>query len=495
MSVSQSHSDIARGTSWPAARSDIDWLRSIVIAAGVGWAIAFVVVGLVFALQTYGDGAMFSYAVAVRDAWAFHWHNISGRLTVYLLSLAPAELYVWLTGDPAGGIVVYGILFFAAQLVGLAGTFAADRSQGRIVFVFACFSTACLCPLVFGFPTEMWMAHALFWPALAVAHDARRGLAGSVLVFALLLALMLTHEAALVLAAAIVASLALRGLRDRAFLRGLGAFLAALSVWAAVKLLLPPDDYFAAVLLRAGLDFFDPRIFTSGIVVLVAGVIAAYGLAVLVLAKLTPAKAHLYAAAIVAVALVVYWLWLDHALHADNRYYLRTLILLGTPMLGLLAALFALRADGRLKLRPIFLPHLMQALATRGMARALAGGFALVMLVHAVETAKFVSAWTQYKAAVLALATGSASDPALGDARFVSSARIGADLNRLAWYSTTPYLSAILAGFAPRRLVMDPRANNYFWLSCATATANFKADRAVPAETRDLVRIFSCLHR
>ena len=116
------------------------------------------------------------------------------------------------------------------------------------------------------------------------------------------------------------------------------------------------------------------------------------------------------------------------------------------------------------------------------------------MLVHAVETAKFVSAWTKYKAAVLALATGSASDPALGDPHFVSSKRIGPDLNRLSWSSTTQYLSVILANFAPARLVVDPAAN-YFWLSCETATANLKADRAVPAEGRRLVRMHACLHR
>ncbi len=90
---------------------------------------------------------------------------------------------------------------------------------------------------------------------------------------------------------------------------------------------------------------------------------------------------------------------------------------------------------------------------------------------------------------------GGASDPALGDARFVSSKRIGDDLNRLSWFSTTPYLSVLLApGFAPARLVVDP-ASNYFWLSCRTATANETAQRAVPVESRRLVRIYACLHR
>ena len=59
-------------------------------------------------LELYADGAMFSYAVAVQDVWAFHWHNISGRLSVFFLSLLPAESYVGLSGNPGAGIVVYG---------------------------------------------------------------------------------------------------------------------------------------------------------------------------------------------------------------------------------------------------------------------------------------------------------------------------------------------------------------------------------------------------
>ena len=47
-----------------------------------------------YQLQLYADGAMFSYAVAVEDVWAFHWHNISGRLSVFFLSLLQAETYV-----------------------------------------------------------------------------------------------------------------------------------------------------------------------------------------------------------------------------------------------------------------------------------------------------------------------------------------------------------------------------------------------------------------
>src|SRR5262245_8801833 len=114
--------------SGPALRVHERLFRRLVVAAGLCWSIAFVVIGLSHQLELYGDGAMFSYAVAVRDVWAFHWHNISGRSSVFLLTLLPAETLVAITGNPWVGIVAYGLLFYIAPLAGLAATYAADRS-------------------------------------------------------------------------------------------------------------------------------------------------------------------------------------------------------------------------------------------------------------------------------------------------------------------------------------------------------------------------------
>src|SRR5690242_5936653 len=159
--------------------------RRLVIGTGLGWSIAFPVIALYYKLELYGDGAMFSYAVAVQDVWAFHWHNISGRSSVFLLTLLPAETMVGLTGRPWAGIFTYGLLFYVSPLAGLILTYLADRSRRRSIFVYACCSTALLCPLIFGFPTEMWLAHAIFWPTLAVSHYARRTIAGGILAFSL----------------------------------------------------------------------------------------------------------------------------------------------------------------------------------------------------------------------------------------------------------------------------------------------------------------------
>ena len=474
-------------------RSDTDILRAVAIAIGLVWAASFAVVALLFELEFYADGSMFSYAVAVQDVWAFHWHNISDRLSVFILSLWPAELFVGLTGKPYGGIVVYGLLFYLAPLAGLIGTFAADRSRGRVIFTYACASTALLCPLVFGFPTEMWMAHALFWPTLAIAHYAVRNISGALLLLAAMLALILSHEGAIVLAGAIVAAQMMRGVRDAAFLRTGGALCVSLAAWLTIRLTLPPDDYFAGVWLRAALHFFDPDIFDVSVVLLLLASLAAYAVLFFVLARWNSPKAHLYSAALVALALVIYWLTIDHAVHASSRYYLRTALVILTPLLGGLASFYASRADGLLRANA-GIARIMTALTSERAARATVGALTVVTLVHAVETAKFVTAWTHYKTAVASLATGSVSDPALGDPRFVSSARIVPDLNRLSWFSTTPYLSVLVANLMPKRLVIDPKGN-YFWLSCATATANADAPRAVPAEARELIRIYSCLHR
>jgi hypothetical protein len=489
---------IARPTSLSdvrVARPDRHLLRILVITAGICWSILFVTVGLGYQLQLYGDGSIFSYSIAVEDAWAFHWHNIAGRVFVYLFCYVPAETYVDLTQDPRGGIVIYGFLFFVAPLLGLTATWVADRSKGRLMVGYACGSTACLCPLIFGFPTEVWMAHALFWPALTLCHYAPRRIGGAIAVFIALLALSFTHEGALIFVVTILATLLLRQRGDATFIRAGCVSLVVLSIWIVVRAIFPPDAYFAAMFERAALHVFDVSIFTCDLARLLFAVLATYAIAVGILGRFGAANATTYGVAIVAVALATYWLWFDHTLHADNRYYMRTIVLIATALFGALAASYAIRAEGHVTLITPVLLRVLSVLENAIMVRAAAGALLLVMLVHVVETTKFVSAWTQYKDAVGALAVGVASDPDLGDPYFVSSARIAPDLNRLSWSSTTYFLSVLAApNFAPSRLVLDATAN-YFWLACKTATDNELKHRSIPIEGRRLVRVYACLHR
>jgi hypothetical protein len=240
----------------------------------------------------------------------------------------------------------------------------------------------------------------------------------------------------------------------------------------------------------------------SDFLVLLIAALAAYGVVVLSLRRIASAQAPIMAFVLVALALAAYWLWFDRALHTQDRYYVRTVIFFATPLLGGLAVLCALRAEQALRAPARWMDRLatvladgVAALARGEAARAAAGAILVLALAHAVETAKFVAAWTRYEAAVRALAMGTASDPALGDARFVSTDRIDAATNRMHWQTTTQFLSVLLApGFLPNRLVVDPTAG-YFWLPCQRATAIEQADLPLPVESRRLIRIYSCLHR
>lgn len=468
-------------------------LRWAVVCVGVLWSLAFIAVGLGYDLEMYGDGSIFTYSVAVQNAWAIHWHNIPGRLTVYLLCILPAETFIGLTNDADGGIVIYATLFFSAQLMGLAVTFAADRSADRILFTFACASTACLCPLVFGFPTELWIAHAFFWPCLTLCFYARRTAAGFGLVFVALLALVLTHEGAVGLALAIVAALSFRGLRDFAFVRAVVAVALALACWLTLKFSLPPDDYISPVLANAELNFFAPRIFTTGLFALLALALLGVGGLFTLLIFLRVRRAAIFSGTIILVTLVGYFVFFDHALHAENRYYLRTVLFLFTPAFGLAAALRVNAVEGRLR---IVCPALPVALFSKPDAAILAGAaIVIITFVNIAETARFITRWEDYTSAVRALTIGTQSDPALGDERFVSSGRIGRNLQPLAWSSTMPFLSVLVApNFLAKRLVVDPSAN-FFWFSCAVAKANELARRAIAVAPRQFLRNYTCRHR
>jgi hypothetical protein len=475
----------------------IDWLRfrAFAVASGLAVSVLFIVLGVATRLQMFGDGSIFSYAVAARDAWAFHWHNISGRLFTYLYAYVLPEQIVAVTGDARAGIAAYGMLFFAAPLFGLLLTVAADRTPHRTLFTTACLSTACLDPLVYGAPTEMWMAHALFWPALTACLCAPLNRRGAAAVGILMLAFVLTHEGAVVLAISIVVGLAVRGWRDPRFLRAFAAFGIAMLAWAAVKLLIRPDAYIAAVLDAAAFRFIDLRNLAQPAFLTVVAALIAYAAASAILRALRIRHAHLCAALVCAAALILFWMRFDRWLLTEARYNLRTVLLMAIPVLGFIAALQSMTPDEWKRSPFPFVRSWLEAVRRLTSPRALTGALALVLLVQAVETGKFIVAWTEYKSAIRALTSGPASDPALGDPLFVSSQRIRPDLNRLAWNSTTLFLSVLVRpDLSPARLVVDPTAG-YFWLSCATARESEATSRALPETARRLIRIHACLHR
>ncbi len=470
-------------------------LRLFSVGLGLCWGVVFVMLAMRYELHLYGDGSLFAYAIAVQDAWAFHWHNISGRAFVYLFAHAPAEAYLSVTGSVHGAIALYGLLFHAAPIVSLAATFALDRSPKRTIFTFACVSTALVLPLVFGFPTEMWVAHSVIWPTLAYTHYADRGRRSLMLAASLFTALVLTHGGGVLFALTVLSTLALRGPNDGRFRQAVAAFALAMAVWSFAQLSFKPDAYICDALSGAAFNFINLYNFDVPATRAIAVALASYAALYLASRRLALAGSHLVAAVPVAIGLMAYWMCFDTGQLAEMRYPLRTVILVLTPVMGALAAAYTLYEARELAVDVPLLERTLVALKRTLHPHVLIGALMLVTLVHTVETAKFTAGWSSYKVALRNLAMSTASDPQLGNPRFASAQRIGDERNQFAWGSTTHFLSVLLApDFKPNRLVVDPDTN-YFWLSCQTATANMVARRFVPAESRQLVRTHACLHR
>ena len=396
--------------SGPSPRFDACALRRLVIGAGLCWSVAFVVIALRYQLELYGDGAMFSYAVAVQDVWAFHWHNISGRSSVFFSVCGRPRPWSESPGRPWAGIITYGLLFYISPLIGLI-VHLRGRSLARPIHLFLC--------LLFdrpALPAHLRLSNRdvagprdlLACAGAQPLREANRRWSNSV--FAAQLLLAFTHEGALVLLFAIVATLAPRGLRSVQFVRAMISLTVILTLAAASKFVLPPDDYYAGVLLRAALHFFDPEVFKVEVVLLLLAALTAYGAIFAAISMISPERAWIYSLGIVLVPLSIYWLQFDHSVHASSRYYLRTVLVLLTPVFGAVAALSAMAGDGIIFSPLAGLQHTLISPGNQAL-RVLAGAFAVAMLIHAVETEKFVTAWTDYRNAVAALATGQDADP------------------------------------------------------------------------------------
>lgn len=471
------------------APENLTALRKLVAVSGVGAAILFVVISLFFRFELFGDASLFAYAVAVQDSWAFHWHNISNRSTVYLYAHVPAEFYAARTGDAWGAIRIYAFLFYAVQLLGLALTYAFDRSAERIIFLFACISTAVICPLIFGSPTEMWIAHALFWPALAAAHCTKLRWSG-IAAFAAFLPLAFSHEGALIFIAVILVTVLFRRGEWPRLAHCLAATAAVLCIWFYVRVSLPPDTYTSKVLSAAAANVFNPEILFDRVLVLLVVTVAVFLLLLAVLRGMRVPHALGISFGITLASLAAYWLFGDHELHADDRYYLRTAVIVLTPPLGVLAILIAFSGE---MVRPAEIVHrISRRLFLILGVNAIAASLLLLLVVHGAETARFAAAWRDHLFVFTKLVT-----EASRNTRFVEMDPEKPEYEELPWFSTLPYLSVLVApGFNPARLAIDPKSD-YFWISCATATASARkaGPHGIPARSREMIRFYACEHR
>ena len=469
-------------------------LVHLIRVAGASACFLFVVLAVVFETHLFGDGAMFSYAIALGESWTYHWHNIPIRLTPYLVAHVPAETFLRLTGNGAGAIALYGALFAAAPLVCLGLTWMADRTAGRIIFTSAASANVLLLPFVFGFPTEMWFAAALFWPTFALAIRPAGGAGSAVLTGLTMTLLVLSHEGGVVFGAFIVAAAVFTCRRGPAWRAGI-AFTLAMAVWITVAKVSPIDPYFATVLERAKWHFLDARVLGAPTVVSVIGAVAGFSV-LAATARWAGCSVRLAvnsAATVAGGAIIAYWLLVDAPIHAEQRYDLRTLLFLGVLALGCVAAVWIKGTHSQHPIVAMAREILQRLVRDRVMSRLVAASLGLVVFVQAGETVRFLVAWSQYKTDIRALAAIPTEADEPHD--FVSVRRLPEQRLGPLWLSTTHVLSVLVSdAHDPQRLVVDPWAG-YFWIGCRLATTTSQGARAIPAKARDLVRTYECRHR
>ena len=310
------------------------WRAALVVG------LLFPVLGLGFRLNLFADGSLFSYGVAACDAWDFHFRQIPTRVSAFLLTALPGQALGCLAGSPGLGVAAYALLFFAAPLLGLLATRAADR-DGRLL-PWAALALLLFAPLGFGFASELWVALAAAWPALALCRAAggwgRR--AAAIFAFAVLAC---GHEAGLLTALLIPFVLALGPERRRRLGFAATALLPALILWIGLKATIRPDAYLAPVMARVTWTFFEPALVLSPSILFPLVVPAVLAAGFLAWRRWLPALL------LALLAAAAFWWVAGIPVHGSARYYARTMLFAGNAAL-LLAA--GLDLAGRLSMPP-----------------------------------------------------------------------------------------------------------------------------------------------
>jgi hypothetical protein len=468
---------------------------SAAILAGLVVAVAIPVLTFLFRFNLFADGAIFSYSVAAADGWRFHWVNIANRIAVFLIAHLPAQAIGLSTGEPDLAIGIYTALFYSAPLAGLVLTIRLDTAPSRAFAVAASLGTVLFLPFVVPFPSELVFTHALFFPALALAMSERGGRSRFAGLIVLMTGLANSHEGGAVCAICVLAATLFAGPGRGAVLRALVAFTVAAAVWLTLRLSLPPGDYVSGVLALAAWRMIQVESVLSRAMnwALLAG---AVGLLSGLVLHAWLGRAGVWTAGLaVSAGLMAAWFLLDPPAHAVDRYNMRLVLLVGDGLLAGMATLFVARQGGRAGWLFRFEPAWTGPVVAR---LAVTAGAAVVplLVLHAGETVRFAGAWETYLTRVERIATGEdiVTDYA-GDPSFASSARIADGRDNVAWNSTTPYLSVLLAPqFLPRRLVVDP-TTGYWWMDCATARASRDRELGLPRRARALIAAYACKHR
>jgi hypothetical protein len=344
------------------------------------------VIAVLYRVTAFADGSFFALSILTADPWSFGWVSYPSRITAFGLTILPPFTVGRITNDPALAVATYSAIMGALPLAGLLATQRLS-APGAPWPTLCAASTIVLAFNVAFFPTEMWLAHALVWPLVALAARPGAPLAA---VAILALATAFVHEAAIPLVGLALVHGALTARRP-----ALLAILAAvLAVALLVKALAPiANDEIARTVGQNALDFLSPgNFFTNGVV----SVLGALGLwaAVRVVYRPASARGEIMIVMGVCLAAAIQLLVWPGPPHVLRRYIARSLIFVG--LAATLGAAIALQV----------LPGLATRIAAwrdRHIQPLLAAAAVIILvsaLGHLTETARFLGHWQRLEQAL-----------------------------------------------------------------------------------------------
>lgn len=447
---------------------------------------------LLTGVQLFADGGFFAFAFLTGDPWGAHFANIPARATAFLVTIVPPYLMARVA-DPAAAIRLYGLIFGLLPLAGLSATWAI--AGNRRILLFCALSTIVVLPASVFFPSETLVTHALFWPLFAFLCVSRAPAALPTLL--LMLALAFSHEGGMGLLVLLVVFLAAGGRAGRVVI---GAGLAVLLAWVAVKILVQPvHGATRDILFDNMLGVVNPvGIIRPLSVAILAGVAGAWWLLRREAAEAPPLPRLLTVVGLALIPAAAILIAADLAFvgRHDNllvgRYNFRTLLLGSLALFLVVLTVLSLPEERR----PAPVRRLVAWVTVRA-RRAPALIFATMLVAtacHAMDGANFLASWRAYAQEVRTIALGRAA-PLPAYAEVLSRDVRGAPerLQRpgrawsMSWDWTDPFLSVVLALPEPAQALVYRPAETYAPLSCARMRDADRTAIRLPAESYALL--------
>ncbi len=404
----------------------------------------------------FADAGWFSFAILTGRSWDLVWSDFVPRLTVYLLTVRPAELLLAWTGNAPLALATYATLFGAMPAVGFLLCWAVVPRDARGDLLWPALSFVTVGFTVYGFPTEIWVTQSLFWPLLLHARHRSPGIGGTLLLGLLVLLFAFSHESMVLCLPAVALAIVARAHetgRRADLLMPLALLAACVMMWAGVRHGWPPrhstmawvlknNSYYLLHSLLAPLQPFSNPIHEK---------LALLFLPTCVVVLVAPWRSR-YATglAIGLLAAAILLAGRNMGLATWQRYDGRSLIAAVLPVLGLAAAIL------RIRIAPAVTPPYRATLIVA--CAALAG----VALIQVSETARFLVALRQFREALATLVMTPVDTTTMPDEARLPPAPGGRPWNTVApggvwsvgWDWTLPYQSFLVApNMAPNALL------------------------------------------